>query len=77
MSPVRWLRTAAVLAVTAVVLTSSCSWWFGMAIPEGVPPPAGDPVPDVDTHARVRPADQLQAWAAQRAPALNMASSSC
>jgi membrane-bound lytic murein transglycosylase B len=72
MSPVGWLRAAAVLAVTAVVLASSCSWRFGMAIPEGVPPPAGDPVPNVDTHARVRPVDQLRAWAALRAPALQM-----
>ena len=39
-------------------------------IPEGVPPPAGDPVPQVDTHAKGRPADQLHQWAAERAPAL-------
>jgi membrane-bound lytic murein transglycosylase B len=35
-----------------------------------VPPPTGDEVPKVDTHARGRPADQLHAWAAQRAPTL-------
>ena len=69
---VRWLRTVAVLAATAVLMASSCSWHLGTPIPEGVPPPAGDPVPDIDTHALGRPADQLHDWAAARAPALNM-----
>jgi membrane-bound lytic murein transglycosylase B len=41
-------------------------------MPSGVPPPAGDVVPDIDTHSRGRPADQLYAWAVQRAPALDM-----
>jgi membrane-bound lytic murein transglycosylase B len=43
-----------------------------MLIPQGIPPPAGDAVPEVDTYAGGRPADQLQAWAAERAPALKM-----
>lgn len=72
LSPVRWLRAVGVVGATAVLLASGCSWQLGQPIPEGVPPPAGDPVPGVDTHARGRPADQLQVWAAERAPALNM-----
>jgi membrane-bound lytic murein transglycosylase B len=69
---VRWLRSAAVVGATAVLMASGCSWQLGMPIPEGVPPPAGEPVPAVDTHARGRPADQLSVWAAQRAPALGI-----
>ncbi|MBV8965026.1 MAG: lytic murein transglycosylase [Mycobacteriaceae bacterium] len=72
MLQVRWLRAAAVLAATVTLMASSCSWHVGTPIPEGVPPPAGDAVPDVDTHAAGRPADQLHEWAARRAPALNM-----
>jgi membrane-bound lytic murein transglycosylase B len=45
---VRWLRAVAVLAATAVLMASSCSWHLGRPIPEGVPPPAGDAVPDVE-----------------------------
>jgi membrane-bound lytic murein transglycosylase B len=60
------------MTVTAVVMASSCSWQLGTPIPQGVPPPAGDPVPEVDTHVKGRPADQLHEWAAARAPALNM-----
>ena len=71
MSRVRWMRACAVLGATAVLLVSSCSFG-GMPIPEGVPPPAGDPVPDIDTRARGLPADQLRDWAAARAPAMNM-----
>ena len=68
----RWLRAAAVVGATAVLMASGCSWRLSTPIPEGVPPPAGEPVPAVDTHARGRPADQLSAWAAQRAPALGI-----
>jgi membrane-bound lytic murein transglycosylase B len=71
-SRVLWLRAATVLGATAVLLASSCSWQLGVPIPDGVPPPGGDPVPEVDTHAPGRPADQLRDWAAARAPALNM-----
>ena len=72
MSPVRWLRAVAVVGATALLMASSCSWQLGTPIPDGVPPPAGDPVPKIDTHAKGRPADQLHEWAAQRAPALGM-----
>jgi membrane-bound lytic murein transglycosylase B len=68
----RWLRAVAVVAAAALLLASSCSWQLGIPIPEGVPPPAGDPVPAIDTHARGRPADQLHAWAAERAPVLGI-----
>jgi membrane-bound lytic murein transglycosylase B len=71
-SPVRWLRAVAVIGATALLMASSCSWQLGTPIPEGVPPPAGDSVPAIDTHAKGRPADQLREWAAQRAPALGM-----
>jgi membrane-bound lytic murein transglycosylase B len=71
-SPVRWLRAVAVVGATALLMASSCSWQLGTPIPEGVPPPVGAPVPDIDTHAKGRPADQLHAWAAERAPALDM-----
>lgn len=55
-----------------MLLASSCTWQLSLFIPDGVPPPAGDPVPPVDTHAAGRPADQLREWAQQRAPALEM-----
>jgi len=71
-SRVRWLRAVAVVGATALLMASSCSWQVGTPIPEGVPPPAGDPVPKIDTHADGRPADQLRQWAAERAPALGM-----
>lgn len=72
MSPVRWLRVFAVVGATALLLASSCSWQLGIRIPKGVPPPPGDPVPAVDTHAKGRPADQLHDWAAERAPKLEI-----
>jgi membrane-bound lytic murein transglycosylase B len=71
-SPVRWLRAVAVIGATALLMASSCSWQLGIPIPEGVPPPAGDSVPAVDTYAKGRPADQLHEWAAERAAALGI-----
>lgn len=68
----RWLNPVAVVAATAMLLASSCSWQPTTPIPDGVPPPPGDPVPAVDTHAAGRPADQLRDWAEQRAPALGI-----
>ncbi|HET9876229.1 MAG TPA: lytic murein transglycosylase [Mycobacterium sp.] len=73
MSALRWLRVAAVVGAAALLLASSCSWQLGIPIPEGVPPPAGDPVPPVSTHLmKGRPADQLQDWAARRAKRLGI-----
>ncbi len=72
MSPVRWLRAFAVVGATALLLASSCSWQLGPYIPRGVPPPAGAPVPSVDTHAKGRAADQLHDWATERAAALRI-----
>lgn len=72
MSPVLWLRAVAVIGATALLMASSCSWQLGTPIPEGVPPPAGDSVPAIDTHAKGRPADQLRLWAVERAPALGI-----
>lgn len=66
------MRAAAVIGATAMLMASSCTWQLSLFIPEGVPPPAGDPVPPVDTHAAGRPADQLREWAELRAPALEM-----
>src|SRR5438270_7985898 len=71
-SPRRWLRAAAVIGATAMLLASSCTWQLSLFIPEGVPPPAGDPVPPVDTHLSGRPADQLRQWAEQRSAALEI-----
>ena len=71
-SPRRWLRAAAVIGATAMLLASSCTWQLSLFIPEGVPPPAGDPVPPVNTHASGRPADQLRGWAEQRSAALEI-----
>ncbi|AFM18888.1 membrane-bound lytic murein transglycosylase B [Mycolicibacterium chubuense NBB4] len=72
MTRVRWLRAVAVIGATALLLAASCSWQLGQFIPDGVPPPAGDVVPQIDTHARGRPADQLHEWAAERAPRLGI-----
>jgi membrane-bound lytic murein transglycosylase B len=71
-SPRRWLRAVAVFGATAMLLASSCTWQLSLFIPEGVPPPAGDPVPPVDTHASGRPADQLRDWVEKRSPALEI-----
>jgi membrane-bound lytic murein transglycosylase B len=71
-SPRRWLRAAAVIGATAMLLASSCTWQLSLFIPEGVPPPAGDPVPPVNTHASGRPADQLRGWALPRSVALEI-----
>lgn len=68
----RWMRAAVVVSATAMVLAASCSWQAGTPIPEGVPPPPGDPVPAIDTHVAGRPAGQLRDWAEQRAPALGI-----
>ena len=72
MSPVLWLRAVAVIGATALLMASSCSWQLGTPIPEGIPPPAGTPVPAIDTHAKGRPADQLRDWAAERARELGI-----
>jgi membrane-bound lytic murein transglycosylase B len=71
-SRVRWLRALAVVGATLLLLASSCSWQLGPYIPKGVPPPAGAAVPPVDTYAKGRPADQLHAWAVERALALHI-----
>ena len=76
MSPVRWLRAVAVVVAAVLIMAASCSWQTGTPIPEGVPPPAGDAVPQVDTHAAGRPADQLHDWADERAPALGIPATS-
>jgi membrane-bound lytic murein transglycosylase B len=71
-SPVHWLRAVVVMGAAALLLASSCTWQLGPYIPKGVPPPAGDTVPPVDTHAKGRPADQLYGWAVERSPALRI-----
>ena len=72
MSSSRLARTVAVIAATAMLLASSCSWQPSMLIPDGVPPPRGEPVPQIGTDVAGRPADQLEDWAARRAPALGI-----
>ena len=72
MSSLRLMRVAIVVAATAMLLASSCSWQPGVLIPDGVPPPPGEPVPQINTHAAGRPASQLETWAASRAPALGI-----
>jgi len=69
--PSRWKR-AVVVSAASMLLASSCSWQPTITIPEGVPPPAGDPVPEINTYGPGRPADQLRGWAEQRAPALGI-----
>lgn len=72
MTRVRWLQAIAVIGATALLMASSCSWQIGIPVPDGVPPPPGDAVPQIDTYAKGRPADQLHEWAAERAPALGI-----
>ena len=55
-----------------MLMASSCTWQLSLFIPEGVPPPAGDLVPPVNTHASGRPADQLRDWAEKRSRALEI-----
>ena len=69
---VRWWRVAAVLTATLLLLASSCSFQTGSPIPDGVPPPRGAPVPEIDTNVPGRPADQLSDWAAELAPAIGI-----
>lgn len=72
-SPVRWLRAILVVGMTALLLTSSCTWQLGTPIPAGIPPPPPEPVPAIDTHkTKGRNADQLHDWATQRAGALGI-----
>ncbi|BBY56730.1 lytic murein transglycosylase [Mycobacterium koreense] len=72
MSTVRWLRVVAVLSVTVLLLVFSCSWQLSSRLPDGVPPPPGDPVPPINTYAEGRGADQLSDWAAERAERLDI-----
>ena len=72
MSAVRWLRAMAVWGATVCLVLASITAGLRLAVPVGVPPPTGEPVPDVDINAHGRPADQLRQWAADRAPALRM-----
>lgn len=66
------MRAVAVIGATAMLLAASCTWQLSLFIPEGVPPPAGAPVPPVDTHGGGRPADQLRDWAEQRSGTLEI-----
>ncbi|GLB64247.1 hypothetical protein NCCP2495_21260 [Dietzia sp. NCCP-2495] len=53
--------------LVAAVLSSSCSYGptreAPPAIPPGIPPAAGAPVPTIDIHAPGRTSDQLRPWA--------------
>lgn len=72
MGTVRWMRVVAVIGATVLLLASSCSWQLSARLPDGVPPPPGDPVPPIDTHAEGRGADQLSDWAAERSVRLRI-----
>jgi membrane-bound lytic murein transglycosylase B len=72
MSAVRRLRAVVVWTATVCLVLASITAGLRLAVPVGVPPPAGEPVPDIDINAHGRPADQLLQWASQRAPALRM-----
>src|SRR3974377_350226 len=71
-SPRRWLRAPACIGAPGLLLASCYPWQLSLFIPDGVPPPAGDPVPPVDTHVSGRPANQLRDWAEQRSAALGI-----
>src|ERR1700737_451954 len=68
---IHWVRAAALLGGAAIV-AAVLILHSGPAALGGVPPAPGGAVPDIDPHARGRPADQLNGWAASRAPALGM-----
>lgn len=76
--PSHWLlKGALVVAAVGVVIVGLVFvprqiWPARHSLLAGVPPPAGDPVPAVDTYASGRPADQLHQWALERAPALGI-----
>jgi membrane-bound lytic murein transglycosylase B len=67
-----WLRTAAVAGAAAMILVYGGTAGLGVPVLLGVPPPAGAAVPDVDTHLRGRPAEQLYRWATALAPTLGI-----
>ncbi len=67
-----WVRAVAAVAAGAMLLVSGCSWQPSIPIPDGVPPPPGDPLPVIDTDVAGRPADQLRQWAEVRAPGLGI-----
>ena len=68
----RWVQAGVVVSATVMLLASSCSFQPTIPIPEGVPPPPGDPVPAVDIGVGGRPAAQLRQWAEQHAAALDI-----
>ncbi|OZE86024.1 murein transglycosylase [Rhodococcus sp. 15-649-1-2] len=67
-------RVAYVVAVVAVgLLAAACgSSEPPRAIPEGIPPGAGTPVPEIDFNAQGRTADLLLDWAEPQADAMNI-----
>lgn len=72
MTTVRWLRVVAVIVGAVLLLAFGCSFHFSQRLPQGVPPPPGDPVPAIDTHVPGRGAEQLADWAHERADALQI-----
>ena len=66
----RWLQASAVVAATALLMASSCSFQPGYL--RGVPPPPGPAVPPINTHVKGRGADQLHDWAEHLAPPLGI-----
>ena len=62
MSATGWLRSIATSAVAMLIAVLGVGVDTGFGVPQRLPPSAGDRVPDVDTHARGRPADELRVW---------------
>lgn len=64
-----WVLTV----LSAVLVVAACgSTEPPRDIPEGIPPGAGTPVPEIDFNAQGRTADLLLAWADPQADALNI-----
>nr|WP_246782664.1 lytic murein transglycosylase [Rhodococcus maanshanensis] len=63
---------SAAVAVACAALVVGCSGEPRIAIPQGIPPGPGAPVPPIDINAPGRTADQLRDWAADQTDALGI-----
>lgn len=72
MSATAWLRVVATYAVAVLTALVGVGTGTSFRLPQRIPPAAGDPVPDIVTHAHGRPTAQLRTWAQEPAAALRM-----